>query len=53
MYYYNNEPHKYQGVSKKEIARRIKLIDEIKEIISGELTQEYRALDNAQASLAQ
>ena len=51
MYYYNNEPHKYQGVGKKEIARRINLINEIKEIISGELTQEYRALDNTAATL--
>ena len=46
MYYYQNEPHKYPGVSKKEIARRIGLIDEIKEIISGQLTQDYRAVEN-------
>ena len=38
MYYYQNEPHKYQGVSKKEIGRRINLINDIKELISGELT---------------
>ena len=52
MYYYENEPHKYQGVNKKELAKRIQKINEIKELISGELTKEYRSVENNQASLA-
>ena len=52
MYYYENEPHKYQGVNKKELTKRIQKINEIKELISGELTQEYRSVENNQASLA-
>ena len=52
MYYYQNEPHKYQGVSKKEIAKRIDKINQVKELIQGELTQEYRSVENNNAALA-
>ena len=52
MYYYQNEPHKYPGVSKKEINRRIDLINEINDIIKGQLTQDYRAVESSQAALA-
>ena len=52
MYYYQNEPHKYPGVNKKEINRRIALINEIKDLVSGQLTQEYRSIENNQAALA-
>jgi len=52
MYYYQNEPHKYPGVSKKEIHRRIALINEIKDLVAGQLTQEYRSIENNQAALA-
>ena len=33
MYYYQNDSHKYPGVNKKEIKKRIDLINDIKEII--------------------
>ena len=46
LYYYQNEPHKYPGVNKKEITRRITLIDEIKELIAGQLTQDYRGVES-------
>ena len=49
---YKNEPHKYQSLGKKEIARRIKLIGELKDIVTGQLTQEYRAVESNQAALA-
>ena len=46
MYYYQNEPHKYPGVSKKEIGRRVNLINDIKDLIQGQLTQEYRSVES-------
>ena len=52
MYYYQNEPHKYPGVSKKEIGRRVNLINDIKDLIQGQLTQEYRSVESNQAALA-
>lgn len=52
LYYFQNEPHKYAGVNKKEIQRRITLINDIKDLITGQLTQEYRGLENNQASLS-
>lgn len=48
---YTNEPHKIQE-SKKEIARRIELIKVIQDLVSQELAQEYRAVENNQAALA-
>ncbi len=42
---YENEPHKTQ-VSKKEIARRIELIRQIKDIVDNELTREYTAVES-------
>ena len=52
MYYYQNEPHKYPGVSKKEITRRINLINDIKDLIQGQLTQEYKSVESNQAAMA-
>lgn len=43
---YKNEPHKYPGLSKKEIARRINLIQDIKDLVANQLTQEYRGVEN-------
>ena len=39
-------------MGKKEIARRINLISELKELVNGDLTQEYRAVESSQAALA-
>ena len=47
-----NEPHKFNGISKKELARRIKLIEDLKDLVNGQLTQEYRAVENQQAAIA-
>ena len=51
-YQYENEPGKQHGLNKKEIARRIALIDDIKDLIENQLEQEYRAVENNQAALA-
>ena len=52
LYYFENEPHKYPGVNKKEIAKRIQKINETKDLINGELSQDYRSLDSQQSKLA-
>ena len=44
---YQNEAHRFPGLGKKEIARRIRLISEIKDIVNGELTREYRAVESS------
>ena len=49
---YKNMPHKHQGLSKKDMNKRIDLINEISDLIRGQLEQEYRALENSQAALA-
>ena len=46
LYYYQNEPHKYPSINKKEMNRRINQINEIKETISGQLAAEYRSVEN-------
>lgn len=48
---YTNAPHKYHQVGKKELGRRINLINEIIEMIEGELTREYRSIEAQQAAL--
>ena len=32
---YENEPHRFNGLGKKELAKRIKLIEDIKEMVNG------------------
>ena len=49
---YQNESHRFPGLGKKEIARRVNLITELKDLVNGQLTQEYRAVENNQAALA-
>jgi len=49
---YKNEPHKYPGLNKKEMARRVNLINDIKDLVQNQLTQEYRAVENNQAALS-
>ena len=49
---YTNEPHRFNGLGKKELAKRIQLIEEIKDLVNGQLTQEYRAVENNQAAMA-
>ena len=49
---YTNEPHKFNGIGKKELARRIKLIEDLKDLVNGQLTQEYRAVEKQQAAIA-
>eukprot|EP00353_Schmidingerella_taraikaensis_P015721 CAMPEP_0185608870 /NCGR_PEP_ID=MMETSP0436-20130131/8695_1 /TAXON_ID=626734 ORGANISM="Favella taraikaensis, Strain Fe Narragansett Bay" /NCGR_SAMPLE_ID=MMETSP0436 /ASSEMBLY_ACC=CAM_ASM_000390 /LENGTH=56 /DNA_ID=CAMNT_0028241161 /DNA_START=126 /DNA_END=296 /DNA_ORIENTATION=+ len=38
MFQYQNEAHRFPGLGKKEIARRINLIEELKEMVGGQLT---------------
>ena len=49
---YQNESHRFPGLGKKEITRRINLITELKGLVNGDLTTEYRAVENNQAALA-
>ena len=49
---YTNEPHRFNGLGKKELGKRIQLIEDIKDLVNGQLTQEYRAVENNQAAMA-
>ena len=53
MYQYQNEPHRFNNLGKNELARRIKLIEEIMDMVNGQLTQEYRAVNDNQVTLSQ
>ena len=52
MYQYQNEPHRFNNLGKNELARRIKLIEEIMDMVNGQLTQEYRAVNDNQVALS-
>ena len=43
-------PHKHTYVSKKEISRRVDLINELSEMMQGQLAQEYRAVESIGAT---
>ena len=46
---YTNAPHKHHQLGKSELARRISLIQELVDLVDGQLTQEYRNCENKAA----